>query len=376
MVTDPRSAPRLLSIAAFLSVLPLGCGSDPASTDTGGGGSSATNSGGAAGTSAAGAAGTMGPGGAGGSAGNSGGTTGSSGSGPSGCTLDSPEVLFAGNELDLDKYSMRIDDPNGFVDIVDDPAGEPDKVLRFYEMKENGGFSHVMARPYDKRSNYQDTAQLTKYEAAYHYRQRFYLSEDKQLSTSFINLIEDFHCEPCEANSLQLYTGYLVDDSVCLWVAYSTDAGFDPRGLDRGSDFDPWPTISANKTTIPIKADGSPSVPGNLPETGALLLCRDDLHVSDLQGRWIDIELMVKPSSYDSGRIKMWLDGKPYFYDGPNNYRWNQDETIGEESLPINNFQFGLYMAEVSPDPGTPDHWELFTTPPFIEIGDDLSCSP
>jgi hypothetical protein len=372
MATAPPSSTRFLGIAAFLAMLPFGCTSDPASSNTpGSSGSAGAGSGGAAGTTnAGGAAGTTSHAGSSGSAGNSG------SAGKSGCTLDSPEILFDGTELDLDKYNMRIDDPNGFVDIVDDPAGAAEKVLRFYEMKENGGYSHVMARPGDKRANYQEAAQLTEYEAAYHYRQRFYVSEDKQLSTAFINLVEDFHCEPCEANSLQLFTSYQVDDSVCLWVAYSTDANFDPRGLDRGSDFDPWPTISANKTTIPIQADGSPSVPANLPETGALLLCRDDLHVSQIQGRWIDLELYVKPSSHDSGRIKMWLDGKPYFYDGPNNYRWNQDETIGEKSFPINNFQFGLYMAAVSPDPGTPDHWELFTTPPFIEIGKDLLCSP
>jgi hypothetical protein len=234
-----------------------------------------------------------------------------------------------------------------------------------------------MVRLTDKRGGYRDAAQVTRWESAYHYKQAFYLAPDPQWSHAFTNILEDFHCEPCEANNLQLYGSYQNDDELCLWIAYSTSDSFDPRGLARGSDFDPWPDISGNRTDLTMGADGyATNLPASLPETGSILLCRSDLAVSDLFGRWVDFELLVKPSSHDSGVIKMWVDGKPYFFDGPNSYRWNQDGPGAADSLPVNVFQWGLYMGSEQPMSGTPEAWEMFATPPLLELGDDIVYAP
>src|SRR5207245_1366494 len=149
-------------------------------------------------------------------------------------------------------------------------------------------------------------------------------------------------CEPCEANNTQLMAN-LGDgpDSICMWIIYSTDDTFDPRGTSRGGSTDPWPILGANKTTLDAAADGS-TTPGSVPPTGEIYLLRTDLHVSDIQGRWIAFQMLMKSSSYPAnGQLKMWLDGKPYFYDGANIYRWNQ-EGKSSGSAAVNVFQLGL----------------------------------
>lgn len=285
--------------------------------------------------------------------------------------VTNPQLVFAGTETTLVPfYDVYDQDPAGEVSFVDDPVHGP--VLRMRKSKASD-WQHVMVRLGDKRTGYQDAARLPEYERAYHYQQKFKVTADPQFSTVNFNLLEDFHCEPCEANNLQLVINYNNDDSLCLWVAYSTDANFDPRGTARGSSFDPWPTINANRTQIAIGEDGRASVPANLPSTGALFLCRDDLHLSDISDRWVDFEMIVRSSSHDSGVIKMWIDGKPYFFDGPNSYRWNQ---LDASSAATNNFQLGLYGEGVTPQTGTPSTWELQATPPRVEIGDDVRYEP
>jgi hypothetical protein len=282
-----------------------------------------------------------------------------------------PVVVFDGTETELGtQYGVYDQSEGGSIDFVEDPLGQLGQVIRFVKPKD-ADWAHVMLRLTDKRTGYQEPAQVTEWETSYHYHQKMLVDDDPQYTTSFMNLLEDFHCEPCEANNLQLYSGYLDDDSLCLWVAYSTDPTFDPRGLARGSDFDPWPTLTANRVQLTVGADGYPASPPTLPPTGSLVICRPDLHVSDLLGRWVDVELLVKSSSYDSGQIKVWIDGKPFFFDGPNSYRWNQ---VSDDALPVNTFQWGLYGGAV--DAQGPSAWVLYATPPRLELGGDIVYTP
>ena len=262
------------------------------------------------------------------------------------------------------------------MEFVDDPVGGTRRVLRFVRPK-SADWTHEMVRLLDKRSDYRDAAQVTEWETAYHYKQEMYLPNDPQYSRDFVNLLEDFHCEPCEANNLQLYTSYVEPDSVCLWVTYSTDPEFDPRGPDRGGTTDPWDSLrDENRLELWLAADGTPTLPATMPETAALLLCRDDVRVSDLFERWVNVEFLVKVSSYDTGVIRVWIDGKPFFYDGPNGYRFNQDGDGRNDALPVNVFQWGLYMQAFDVMDGTPDDWVLYATPPLLELGDDVIYTP
>jgi hypothetical protein len=250
-------------------------------------------------------------------------------------------------------------------------------VLRFVHPKANEDWTHEMVRLTDKRTGYQDAAQVTEWESAYHYQQQTYLPNDPQYSRDFVNLLEDFHCEPCEANNLQIYTSYVEADSVCIWIAYSTDENFDPRGPDRGGSTDPWETLGGdNRLELWLAPDGTPTLPATMPPTASLLLCRDDLKVSDLFERWVDVEILVKVSSFESGVVKFWIDGKPFFYDGPNAYRYNQTGAGSDDALPVNVFQWGLYMGPFDVMAGTPDDWVLYATPPRLELGDDVVYEP
>lgn len=318
----------------------------------------------------------------GGSSGTSGSSSGTSGNSPDASGVDAApgvravtnaKIVFDGTETDLKKYSPRIDDNVSNVTIAADPKGVYGNVLRFRRSKA-AEFSHSMERPLDKTTNYQDAAQVVLHEKAYHYKQKFYVTGDPQYTNEYMNFLEDFHCEPCEANNMQIYTSYVEDNSVCMMINYSTSPSFDPRGLNRGSNFDPWPTLSANRIKITLNPDGTATLPGKLPETGALQLCRSDLKMSDLFDRWVDIEMLVKPSAGPTGTMRLWIDGKPYFYLGPNTYRYNQDRP--NDSLAVNNFQFGLYGPKAIQKAGTPNYFELYTTPPRIETGDDILYTP
>ncbi|MGE0789011.1 MAG: hypothetical protein AB7S26_25285 [Sandaracinaceae bacterium] len=284
--------------------------------------------------------------------------------------VTSPEVLFEGTELDLSRqYGLYIQDSRGRIDVVPDPEGTRGDVIRFRHPKDSS-WAHTMVRPTDARTGYRDAAQVRAYEAGYYYRQDMYVTADPDWDRLAMNLLEDFHCEPCEANTLQVMLNYDGRDSLCIWIAYSTDPAFDPRGHNRGSSFDPWPALSGpNRFVVPVGSDGAPSLPSSLPDTGALLLCRDDLHTSDLFDRWVTVEMMVRPSSYDSGVVAVSIDGHLYRYDGPNNYRYNQDRP---DPLPVNTFQIGLYGEPVGPSGGAASYFEIYTTPPRIELGDDV----
>lgn len=286
-------------------------------------------------------------------------------------TITGAEVLFEGTELDLSRhYGMYIQDDRGSIDVVDDPLGIHGDVIRFRHPKD-ADWAHTMVRPLDRRTDYEDAAQVRSYESVYHYRQSVLITADPQWTEPSMNLLEDFHCEPCEANSLQLFLNYAGDGSVCWWVAFSEDPDFDPRGANRGGDTDPWEVISPNRTTIWMNDDGTPGDHDPIPDTGSLLLCREDLDIDRLFGRWVDVEMIVRPSSYDTGVLMLWIDGEPYFYDGPNNYRWNQDDV--SEPLPVNTFQIGLYGSPVDPADGAASYFEIFTTPPRIEIGTGIA---
>lgn len=285
----------------------------------------------------------------------------------SGRGITGAEVLFEGTELALGtEYGLYVQDDRGSIDVVPDPLGTHGDVLRFRHPKD-ADWAHTMVRPTDRRTGYTEAAQVRSYESVYYFREEMLVTPDDQWTEPSMNLLEDFHCEPCEANSLQLFLNYDGDGSVCWWVAYSTDPDFDPRGMNRGGDTDPWDVISPNRTTIRIADDGTPTLPGTLPETGSLLLCRDDVDLDRLFGRWVEVEMIVRPSSYDSGVLMLFIDGEPYFYDGPNNYRWNQDDP--DDPLPVNVFQIGLYGSPVDPAPGSSPYFEIYATPPRIEIG-------
>ncbi len=354
------SARRRLLAVSVLTLLLAACGGEDATPDGGdrrdGGGAGSDGSGG---------------GDDGGSAGTDGGRSRDAGPRPDGGVrgVTSPEVLFEGTELDLDRqYGLYIQDDGSSIDIVDDPLGEMGSVIRFRDAK-RGDWTHTMVRPADMRTGYRDPAQIVDWEVPYHYVERMLVTPDPQLETEFYNLLEDFHCEPCEANDLQIVVNWRRENTLCLWIAYSTDAGFDPRGTNRGSSFDPWPDINGNATFVTIAADGTSDLPSSVPPTGALLLCREDVHLADLAGRWVDVEMVVRPSSYDTGVVMLWIDDHLYRYDGPNSYRWNQDSS---GSLPVNTFQIGLYGGSVTPASGTADYFELFATPPRIELGTDI----
>lgn len=292
-------------------------------------------------------------------------------------TVTHPRVVFDGTELDIKKYDLYVQPSSSSIDIGKDPAGSG-SALHFLENKMNGGWNsgHVMVRPLDKRTGYTKGASLPEYEKSYHIKQKLYVGNDPQFRVQPLNLLEDNHCEPCEANNTQLManTGDGAD-SICMWIIYSTDDTFDPRGTSRGGSYDPWPILGAHKTTLHPAADGTTSGSG-LPPTGEIFLCRTDLHVSDIQGRWVEFEMLMKSSSYPAnGQLEMWLDGRPYFFDGANMYRWNQSGKSGT-SAATNTFQLGLYMDQVAPASGSPDHWEIWTSPPFIEVGDDIVYSP
>jgi hypothetical protein len=285
--------------------------------------------------------------------------------------------VFDGTELALGaQYSLFVQAPNSSVQVVSDPAGGNFSVLQFHEAKQNGGFStgHTMVAMHDKRTNYTSYAQMTDFEKSYHQKQRLYVGTDPQFQTFGVNLLEDNHCEPCEANNIMLMTDTQGNGSVCLWVVYSTDPTFDPRGASRGGTTDPWATLDAHQTVLSVAQDGSTN-PSNLPPTGMIWMCRSDVTVSSLQGRWVDYEILVKSSSYATGQVVMWLDGKPYSYNGPNSYRWNQLGTSGT-SRAVNAFQMGLYMNATTPAPGTSSYWDIYSTPPRIEFGDDIVVSP
>ncbi len=293
-------------------------------------------------------------------------------------TVTNPQVLFDGTELDLNsQYWQYIEDPGGSVVVADDPLGVLGSVLRFREQKEHSGWQHVMVAAQDKRDGYNSFAQISTYGPVYHTIQKVFLRGDPQYmqETSMGVFDIDYHCEPCQANNLGIGMGNNGAGSICLTINYSTDSTFDPRGPTRGGTVNPWVTINANSFVVPVAADGTPDLPSPLPPTGSVSLCRSDLSVSDVSDRWVDIELLVRPSSYDTGVIRLWIDGKPFFYEGPNDFRWNE---LGSSSsaTPVSAFQWGIYMPSFTPASGTPTYWELFTTPPHIEIGDDIVYSP
>jgi hypothetical protein len=283
--------------------------------------------------------------------------------------VTNPEILFEGTEMDLGRhYGLYLQDDTSSIELADDPTGAARRVIRFRKTKSEE-WTHVMVRPADMRTDYREAAQVTEYEVAYHYRQSVYVTGDPQYSDVSFNLIEDFHCEPCEANNLQIMLNMDGDGSLCLWIAYSTDPEFDPRGYNRGGSSDPWDVISPNRTVAGVRPDGYADIEGELPPTGSLVICRDDLPTERIFDRWVELEIIMRPSSYETGVVMMWLDGHPYFYDGPNIYRWNQDSS---DSLPVNTFQIGLYGSAVEPAPDTDPFFEMFATPPRIELGDGI----
>jgi hypothetical protein len=289
---------------------------------------------------------------------------------PEGRELTNAEVLFEGTELDLGRqYGLYVQDDRSSIDIAGDPLGIFGDVIRYRHFKDSN-WTHTMVRPGDARTDYREGAQVRAYEAVYRYRQDLLVTADPQWSEPSMNLLEDFHCEPCEANTLQIMLNYDGDGSLCLWIAYSTDPDFDPRGPNRGGRTDPWELLGENRFYLQAGPDGRPDLEEALPETASILLCRDDVRTEDLFGRWVEVEMIVRPSSYDTGTIRAWIDGRPYRFDGPNNYRWNQDRP---DPLPVNTFQIGLYGSQLSPQDGAPEHFEIFTTPPRIELGDGIA---